>query len=239
MSKRILVILLVLFITAACTRNRSETYGVVSEIIRGTDIQNIQVAQGNVLPPYGLKVVAEIAALKLRVSTLQKDTAGRLKDIQGAIDHISSLASENEWITLEHVSVNQVGGSYTREEISGSSIQNLDTSAITFKLTVNLAEHDYDLMESVVVFNDFLGAIELPETLSVQAVSVETELQDLEVYRSQLISQIYQELDSVQEEYGQSVIYEITGLYDGLETIQLSDTEYYIYLEPIISVKEF
>lgn len=242
MSKRIFAIFVVLFVgvTTACTGGRGAPSGVVDRIIeRGPDIQNVQFTQSQILPPYGTKVLAEVAILELRVSTSQKDTAERLEDIHKAIDHITLLVSENEAINLEELSVNQVGGSYAREEVSTSNIQNLETSAITLKLTTNLAKNDYDFMRSIVEFNDLLSAINLPDTITVQALSVEAKIGDLEEYRSQLIYQVYQELDLVQKEYGRSVKFEITGLYDPLKIMQLSDTEYYIYLEPVVNVSEF
>ena len=241
MSKRVFAIFVVLFVgVTACTGDRSAPSSAVSGIVeRGPNIQNVQFAQSQILPPYGTKVLAEVAVLELRVSTSQKDTDERLEDIHKAIDHITLLASENGAINLEEISVSQVGGSYAREEVSTSNIQNLDTSAITLKLATNLAESEYDLVESVVEFNDFLNAIDLPDTITVQVLSVETEVGDLEEYRSQLIYQVYQDLDLVQEEYGESVKFEITGLYDPLKMMRLNDTEYYIYLEPVVNVSEF
>ena len=91
----------------------------------------------------------------------------------------------------------------------------------------------------MIIFNDFLSGLNLSETITVQALSVETEISDPEMYRPELVSKVYQELEAVQQEYGQSVKFEITGLHGGLQTIQLSDTEYYIYLEPNIIVSEF
>jgi len=84
-----------------------------------------------------------------------------------------------------------------------------------------------------------LSDLNLSETITVQALSVETEISDPEMYRSELVSKVYQELEAVQQEYGQGVKFEITGLHGNLQTIRLSDTEYYIYLEPNIIVSEF
>jgi len=240
MNKRISIIILTLCVLSACANpgNRNYTPPDVA-IERGYGTQNVQVGQGQTLPPYGLKVIAQVAVLELHISTSQQDASDRLKDIQESIDHITALASENELLTLEHISVSQVSGSYAREETSASHVQDLDASAVTLKLATTLAEQDYDLVKAIILFDAFLDAIELPETISVQALSVETELGDLESYRAQLISQVYRDLDSAQEEYGQSVQFEITSLYDPLKIMRLSDTEYYIYLEPVVVVTEF
>jgi hypothetical protein len=240
MIKRIIAIFILLLIVVACGGSRSESYEIVNEVMeRGSDTQNIQFSQSQVLPPYGVKAIAEVAVLRLRVSTSQKDILDRIEDIQKAIDEITVLATENEAISLEEISVNQVSGSYAREESSASNIQTLDTSAITLKLTTSLSQHDYDFVKSVAEFNDFLNAINLPDTITIQALSVETELGELEKYRSQIITQIYQELDLVQEEYGRGIKFEITGLYEPLKKTLLSDIEYYLYLEPVVTVIEF
>ena len=241
MSKRIFAIFVVLFVgVTACAGVRSVSPSAVSDIVeRGSYSQDVQLIQSQVLPPYGMKVLAEVAILELRVSTSQKSIAEGLEDIHKAIDHITLLASENEAIKFEELAVNQVSGSYAREGVSTANIQQLDTSAITLKLATNLAENDYDFVESIVEFDDFLSAINLPDTITVQILSVEAKVGDLEEYRSQLIYQVYQELDLVQEEYGRSVKFKITGLYDSLKIMQLSDTEYYIYLEPVVSISEF
>lgn len=240
MIKRILVISILLFIVTACGSSKNEAYDIVSEVIeRRPDIQNVQFSQSQVLPPYGVKAIAEAAALRLRISSSQKDTLGRIEDIHKAIDEITALAAENEAVSLEEISVNQVRGSYAREKSLTSNIQNLDTSAVTIKLTSNLSQNDYDFTRSIAQFNGFLNAINLPDTITVQALSVEAELGELEEYRSQIIAQVYQELNSIQEEYDQAVKFEITGLYDPLKKIQLSDIEYYLYLEPVVIVLEF
>jgi hypothetical protein len=206
---------------------------------RTPDIQDVQFTPGQVLPPYGVTVAADVATLELYVSTSQKDADARFEDIQKAIETITRLAAEDEAIRLGEISVRQVGGSYEREGVSDSNVQNLDTPAITLELTIDLAESGYDFLESVAAFNAFLGKIELPDTLDVQALSVETEVGDLEAYRSQIIARVYQELDAVQKEYGDAVTFDITGLYAPLQMLHLSDTEYYLYLDPVVSVSEF
>jgi hypothetical protein len=94
-------------------------------------------------------------------------------------------------------------------------------------------------LESLIVFNDFLHSLNLPETISFDTLSVEAQISDPDIYRAQLVAQVYQELAAIQKEYGRAVKFEITGLHSGLQTIPLSDTDYYLYLEPAIVVNEF
>lgn len=243
MRRCILVISMVLLLSmTACVRSSGrDTFSDAESVIveRGPDIQAVQFTPGQVLPPYGVTVAADVATLDLYVSTSQKDAAARLEDIQKAIETITRLAAEDAAIRLGEISVSQVGGSYEREGVSESNVQNLDTPAITLELTIDLAESGYDLLESVAAFNAFLGKIELPDTLEVQALSVETKIGDLEAYRSQIIARVYQELDAVQKEYGDAVTFDIAGLYAPLQMLRLSDTEYYLYLDPVVSVSEF
>ncbi len=114
-----------------------------------------------------------------------------------------------------------------------------DSSAAIVTLTTNLTDQNDNLLESLIVFNDFLHSLNLPETIRLDTLSVEAEISKPEIYREQLIAQVYQELAAIQEEYGQAVKFEISGLHGGLQTIPLSDTEYYLYLEPAIVVSEF
>jgi len=234
------MILVFLFLISACSFGRSEAYEIVSEVTeRWPDTQNIQLSQGQVLPPYGVRVTAEKATLILRISTSQRDTIDRMEDIQQAMNHITVLADENDAVSLVGIAVNQVSGSYASEESSTRNIQNLDTSGITLKLTSELSRYDYDFIQCIAEFNEFLNAIDLPDTIHTQAVSIEADLGDLEGYRSQIIAEVYRELNAVQDEYGQSVTFEISGLYDPLKKMQLSDSEYYLYLEPMIIALEF
>jgi hypothetical protein len=242
MSKKVLVSLIILVFLTACGGggNRSEPYEVVSEVIeRGPDYQAITFSQSQVLPPYGIHVSADLVELGLHVSTTQKGTLERMEDIQLAIDTIASLAANDESISLAETSVEGVSGSYGREDVSAENVQTLDTSTISLKLTTELSQHDGDFIQSVEAFNEFLNGIDLPDTLAVQAVSVGTELEDLESYRQQVIEQVYQELDAVRAEYGEDVVFEISGLYAPLQMMQLSDVDYYLYLEPVVVVSEF
>lgn len=245
MTKRILIILTTLMFVTACSgsgegNGRSETYEVVSEVIeRGSDFQNVTFAQSQILPPYGVHVTADQSVLELQIKTTQNNAEERSDDILLAINTIASLAAEHENITLAESSVERVSGSYPRSEVSKENVQNLDTSTINLKLTTPLSEDNKDFIESVNAFNDFLNIIDLPDTLSVQALSVETEIADIETVRQQIIAQVYQELDAVQDGYGSEVKFEVTGLYDPLKKVTLSDVDYYLYLEPVVVVSEF
>jgi hypothetical protein len=244
MSRHLSAILALLLVSAAaCAGNapsRPVSVPVSGIAVRESNNQNVQFAPSQVLPPYGIKVLAQVAILELRVSTSQKDTAARLKDIREAIDQITLLASKNGAIKLQGISVTQVEGSYTqRKEVSTSNIQNLDTAAVTLKLAINLVDSSDGLIGSIVAFNDFLNTINLADTMTVQATAVKTEVGDLEEYRHQLVDRVYQDLDLAQKKYSRPVKFEATGLYDPLKMMQLSDTEYYIYLEPVVKVNEF
>jgi hypothetical protein len=241
MRKKFLVISILLLVLTACGSSpRNVPDNIISSVIeRGSYSQNVQFAQSQVLFPYGVKVTAQAATLNLLVSTSQTDAAARMEDIEKAIAVIKELVSQNDKIVLEGISISQITGSYAREENSTSNIQNLDASAITLRLTTKLADHNNDFVETVADFNDFLNAIDLPDSLTVNATSVEAELGDLEQYRSQIIAQLYRELKSVKDGHGETVKFEITGLYDPLKKIQLSDSEYYLYLEPVVRVVEF
>jgi len=245
MLKRMLVLTGLLILITACSLSGRESdqgvYGLVTPVVgeRGPDLQNIQVSQSQVLPPYGRKVTAEAAVLQLRISSTQKEAAARIEDVQKATEVVAELADKNGTLSMEKVSINQVGGSYEGIEFSTPTFQNLDTSVVTVKLTSPLEQYDYDFASSILAFNDFLSTIVVPKTITIQALSVEAELGDLEAYRSQIIDQVYQELDAKQSEYGDTVKFGVTGLYDPLRTIPLSDVEYYVYLVPVVTVIEF
>lgn len=245
MLKRMLAFTGLLIIMTACGLYDREgdrgVYGLMTPIAgeRGPDLQNIQVSQSQVLPPYGRKVTAETAVLQLRISSTQKEAGARIEDVQKATEIVAELADKSASISMERVSINQVGGSYEGVEFSTPTFQNLDTSVVTVKLTSELEQYDYDFAGSILAFNDFLNTIVVPKTITIRALSVEADLGDLEGYRSQIIDQVYQELDAKQSEYGDTVKFGVTGLYDPLRTIPLSDVEYYVYLVPVITVIEF
>jgi hypothetical protein len=243
MIKQILALNFTIFAAITCSNTTGD--GLFSEISSelaptptSVYIQTIQINQGSVLPPYGMKVKADIASLKISLSSSKDEATGRFEDIQQAIEQISTLANEDEAVDLASTAVNQVTGDSARASAS-SLTWNVDSTAVTLKLTTSLTDDNSSLLESLVTFNNFLSAITLPDTMTIQAFSIESEIHDPEIYRSQLVAKVYQELEAVQAEYGQAVQFEITGLHSGLKTISLSDTEYYIYLEPAIIVTEF
>lgn len=238
MKNRIFALLSVCLLLTACKISRPETDINLGVSTRSPKIQSITISQNQILPPYGTTIVAETATLRLRVSTSQKDVTERLADIQRAIEHITAQVADNEQITLDSISVHTVGGGYSYERApSKEDLRYLDTSAITFELHTSLV--DTTLMKAVTVFNDWLQTLDLPEAVSVVAESIQADLGDLEAQRSQIIQRVYAELASVQAEYGEAVRYEVNGLYSSLQVIRLSDTHYYVYLDPIITVSEF
>ena len=244
MNKRFLVIIFVLIATTtACVNNRGERLlsdGINQVVPTSTppSIGDVQINQGRILPPYGMKVEADTASLKLRVSSSKDGVTERFDDIKNAVRQISSLASEHAAISLEDTSLSQVNVGSSRAT-AVPYFESYVSSSANLKLTIDLEEQGHSLLDSVIIFNNFLSDLNLSETITVQALSVETEISDPEMYRPELVSKVYRELEAVQQEYGQGVKFEITGLHGSLQTIQLSDTEYYIYLEPNIIVSEF
>jgi hypothetical protein len=244
MKKRFLVIMFVIVATiTACVNNAGERWlseGINKVVPTSTppSIGNVQINQGRILPPYGMKVEADRASLKLRMSSSKDSVTERFDDIKNAVTQISALASEHGAISLEDTSVSQVSGGSSRAT-AVPYFEGFDSSSVNLKLTIDLGEQNHSLFDSVIVFNDFLNDLNLSETITVQALSVETAISNPEMYRPELVSKVYQELAAVQEAYGQSVQFEITCLHGILQTLQLTDTEYYIYLEPNIIVSEF
>ena len=243
LMKRILALIILVSAIAACSRNSTGRLLENSEKISITptplSIQNIQINPASVLPPYGIRVRADIAAMKLRVSSTKEDTTARLETIQKAVEQFSELAANDDSVELQYISVSRVSSGSDRGTAEPYFGERYDSSSAVLKLTTNLAEHNDNLLESLIAFNTFLSNLNLSETVTIETLSIEAEISDPEIYREQLIAKVYQELEAVQEEYGQSVKFEITGLYGRLQTIPLTDTEYYLYLEPAIAVHEF
>lgn len=203
-------------------------------------IKNIQINQARILPPFGLKVKADVAALKLRVSSSQTETTGRLAAIQEVVEQIDELAAEQDAVEMQYISVSRVSSSSDRDKgVSSYIFEGYDSSSVILKLTTNLADQNHNLLASLILFNDFLETVNLPDTITIDTLSIETEISDPEIYREQLMAEIYQEVEAIQAEYGESVKFSITDVHRGLQTIPLTDTEYYLYLEPTIVVNEF
>ncbi|MEW5960242.1 MAG: hypothetical protein AB1801_21160 [Chloroflexota bacterium] len=202
-------------------------------------LQNVQINQTTVLPPYGIKVRADVASLKLRVSSSEDALTERLETIQTVVDHLSELAANSETVNLQYITVNQVSSSSDRGTAVPYLSERFDSSSVIIALQTDLTEHNHNLLKSLTVFNNFLNTLTLPETITLDTVSIEAEISRPEAYRDQLIAKVYQELEAIQAEYGQTVKFEITGLHSGLQTIPLTDTEYYLYIEPSIVVTEF
>ncbi len=243
--RQLFALIFVVFAIAACGSNSSDRLLGVGGKISVTptptppSLKNIQVHQTNVLPPFGIKVRADVVSLKIRVSSEKEDTADRLEAIRKVVEQISELATNNDTVNLQYISVSRVSSSSDRGTAVPYFSESYDSSSVILKLTTNLAEHNHNLLESLIVFNNFLNTLNLPETITIDTLSIEAEISNPQTYREQLIAKVYQELEAIQEEYGQSVKFEITGLHSGLQTIPLTDTEYYLYLEPTIVVNEF
>lgn len=241
MVKKLFVIFLLLLSAVACVANRSASDPIVAPTyVTEVDYRNVQIAQGQTLPPYGMTIMAETAVLELSVRSSQKESADGQRDLRIAVDHITQLASENELIALDAVLVGAVGGDYEYVRDSSSyTTWNLDASMLTIRLAMPLEAQDQDLMRCITGFNAFIQTIALSKTTTIQVVSVQTELGDLEPYRGQIVEKVYAELDAVQAQYGETVKYEISGLHGRLNVMKLTDVEYYVYLEPVVLVKEF
>lgn len=217
---------------------RNETFESATATPHVPSLQDIQVNQGSVLPPYGLKVRADVASLNVRVHSSKDDMADRLADIQQVIDQITLLATDNETVRMGHISINQVGGDSERA-LSSAYSGTLDTSSVILSLNTDLLEGQQSLIESVTVFNDFLDTLTLAETVELETLSIETRVSTPEDYRAEIIANIYREVSRIKEEYGPSVTFEVTGVHRNLQIIPLSDVEYYLYIEPTIVATEF
>lgn len=243
MKRKFLLIALGLSVLIGCGSSSSSSEPIKEitnyAIERDISYQNISLSQSQILSPYGIKVKAEIVSLELLVSTSHKEPQKRIADIKHALDTISEQVSNRKEIDLEQVSLNQVQGSYAREEKSESNIPNINVPSIDLILTTNLDQHNDDFMQAVFEFNDFLAVIQLPDTIKITVVSVEATLGNVDKYRDQLIEQVYKDLNSVKDEYSSTVKFDISGLYDPLQLMQVNDVEYYLYIEPNIQVIDY
>ncbi len=244
MSKRsvLLPILLVaLLVLSGCFGRSSQNgaaevvYDEVSALVeRSPAVQVVPLGTGQVLPPYGQRVRAETAVLTLTLSSTQTDSAGRLAELQSALADLAQLAEE-QGLTLAPPLSNQISGAYARSEETPANYT-LEAGSLTLRLATPLTEQDQDLTAVLLRFNEFLTAVDLPETSVVTPATVTAELGDLTAVRQGLIAQVYGELADHQAAYEPAGEFQVAGLYDGLKLLPLSDVEYYVYLEPVISL---
>lgn len=237
--KRSLILLTLLVTAIACGGSgRGRSSNVLEFIESRSYAQNVQLTTDAVLPPYGVKVVAEASTLQLRVESTADEAAQRLEDVRAFIAHVEARTAEDAHVDFEHVSVGQVVSDYGRESSSGAPLQALDPAVVIVHLTTPLADHDDDFIASLLPFEAFIDALEVSDTLSLEVISVGTALGDVEPHRQAIIAQVYEELDAAQGTYGPAVTYEVTGLYEGLKIMPLSDVEYYLYLTPAVVVTQ-
>jgi hypothetical protein len=207
-------IVFLIFTTTACTnlnpaeRLLTENIPKVAPTPTGIAIESIQINQSSVLPPYGLRVAADTAALQIRVGSENDDPTQRLADLTQAIDSIYAQAAQDERVAFAASAMQQAGGS-SRDSYGSVELWNADSSAVILTLTTSLAPPNDSLLKSLATFNNFLAALTLPEGVTVQALSIEPEISNPELYRPQLIAKVYQELAAVQAKYGPAVKFQI------------------------------
>ncbi|HNT75806.1 MAG TPA: hypothetical protein PKH77_12395 [Anaerolineae bacterium] len=239
MLKRVFIVGLATFLITACLnspRGGAGDGGTASLVVERS-MQTVQVATDSALPPYGVRVKAETAVLRITLSSSKKTAAERLADLQAAVAHVAAQAEADGAVSLGAGTTQQSGG-YTGRGLTDSFIS-ASTSSVTLQLTTDLAESTASLLDSLIVFQRFLDALALPETITVQPATIQAHLREPEQYRPELLQQVYRELEAIQAEYGQGVKFSVTNLHTGLKTMPLNDTEYYLYLDPVIVVNEF
>ena len=243
--KKIIVLMFVMLVFVGCSNSnqndRLSGSGDTKTVATATppSLQNIQVTQTSVLPPYGVHVRADVATLKIQVNAATDDTANRLQAIHQAVEQISAQADNQATVNLHAISVSRVNQqSSDRGSVESYISKSYNSSSVILELTTPLAETD-NLLTSLMTFNEFLTTLNLSETITIDTLSIAAEISNPEIYRQQLITKVYQELDSIQEAHDQSVKFEITGLHDGLQTMPVTDIEHYLYINPAIVVNEF
>lgn len=209
-----------------------------SAVVVEDSLRTVQVQVDGALPPYGLRVRAETAAVDIAISSSQKEDAARLADLQAAVAHIAAQAEGDEAVSLAAAQTRQANG-YSDRALLESSIVTNYSAAVTLRLTTPLPAADLSLLDSLATFQQFLNSLTLPESIKVEVAAIQAEMRDPEQYRPQLIQQVYRELAAVQSEYGPDVTFSITVLHEGVKTMPLNDVEYYLYVAPVIVVNEF
>lgn len=245
---RTVIIIALLTLSIIACNSREERGSLLSELApsatptpsREYTLEDIQIGASRVLPPYGITVRADWVRLRVILNSDSETVSKRLTDLQQAVTDIQHLADGDEAIQLDGVRLNQIGSDAEEKILSSVRYSgNLDSSSITLTFGSDLADHNDSLLDSLAVFDTFLNTIALTDSLSLRATAVETHISQPESYRPQLIANVYEELEAVQTEYGQAVSFTVTGLHGPVQRLQLSDTDYYLYLEPTITVSEF
>lgn len=247
MIRIVFVSMLIVLSSIACS-SREESGSLLSEIAPPATptpsleytLEDIQIGAGRILPPYGITVQADFVRLRVILNSDSETVSNRLTNLQQAVTDIEQLAESDEAIQLDAVTLNQIGSDAEEKILSSVRYSgNLDSSSITLTFGSRLAVHNDSLLDSLAAFDTFLNNITLTDSLSLQATAVETRISQPENYRPQLVAKVYEELEAIQTEYGQAVSFTVTELHGPVHSLRLSDTEYYLYIEPHITVSEF
>lgn len=247
--RRNVILLVLMFLLFACSIDRGGPVSVAQT--EGTpaptgydSLANVQIIGETPLPPYGLRVRADVAELQIQVRSSKESVTDRLNELEQTLAQLEALAAQDEAIRLTAVSLGQVGSDYERGALLDSSRSLMDSSrgnssALTMRLESNLQPQSLSLLDSLAQFNQFLAGLSLSDTLELNILTVQSRISQPESYRSQLIAQVYQELAGIEGQYGPDVAFDVRELHGPLLSRPLSDVEYYLYLEPVISVTEF
>lgn len=236
MIRKFVSCMLAVLILSGCT-HRSRGLGEISSSISEVNYSTISINQNSALPPYGMKVFAPAVFLDLVVMSRKNDPEYQLMDIENAIQTISDQVSQNDAISFEFVSARQLHGADSYMDRSNFNYAPLSTSSVTIRLSTRLETGEVSFLNVVHRLNNFINSLKLPDSIYLSIQSIEADLGDLEPYRQAIITRVYDELEASKRTRDQSSInYEITGLYDPLKVIPLSDVEYFVYLEPVVKV---
>lgn len=243
-TKVALILFTSLLIIACNATNTNQRLSVeVNQAIAATatppSLQSIQIGHPETLPPYGILVQADQAVLTIRIDASNDTVSNTLTLMQQTVTQIAELADTHETIEFHATKINQLNSQSNRSIESSLRAENFHTSAMHLKLAAPLNSTPDALLESLVTFETFLNSLTPPDDITIEALSVETEISDIDSYRTQIINNLYQELVTVQETYGQDIDFEVTNLYGRLQILPITDTSYYLYLEPTIGKHDF
>ncbi|RME76404.1 MAG: hypothetical protein D6784_05935 [Chloroflexi bacterium] len=242
--KSVLILFILLATVSACAGPISRKIIQKEETFASTlptpALRNLQVGMPAVLPPYGIRVQADAAVLTLRLTSKKLDTGDRLETLQKAINTLASAAANTGGLSFRYVSVLEAERDYSRGTAVPIPVETWsDSTSVLVRLVLERGDPPATLLESAATFNRFLNSLTLSPDVEVQTVSLRADIRDPEKYRQQIVDLIYQELEQTRQTYDSAVTFEISDLHTPLRILPLSDTEYYLYLEPVITVHEF
>lgn len=175
---------------------------------------------------------AEFITAELSIQNDDSDPIKRYELMTKAKKSLEAIIKYKDYLSIILLPVNLTT---TRGKFVSSFIYN---TSLNYRILISLSHFKNDFLEATSQLRKVVDSLPEIEDTDYELSNAELAIENPELYRQEIIDIIVQDLDNMKKSFGDSINFEIDGLENPVQAVQLDDIKVALYIGHKIKLKK-